>query len=142
MTNVVQLADNLTALGSIPADSVPLIYIDPPFNTGGQRTRVGISSQRSLDGDRTGFGGHRYLSVQTSRQSYADRFDDYLSFLEPRLREGHRVLAATGSFYLHLDQRELHYVKIVMDEIFGRESFINEIIWAYAYGGRATRRWP
>ncbi len=77
-----------------------------------------------------------------SRTSYDDDFGHYLAFLEPRIREGYRVLAPHGSFYLHLDQREVHYVKVLMDTIFGRSSFLNEIIWVYDYGGRARDRWP
>ena len=136
------MADNLTALAVIPDESIPLIYIDPPFNTGKTRIRTGISTVRSSEGDRTGFAGRRYASSRISRSSYDDNFEHYLEFLEPRLREGHRVLAPNGSFYLHLDQREVHYVKILMDSIFGRASFLNEIIWVYDYGGRARNRWP
>lgn len=145
MTYQIELADNLDALARIPDESVPLIYIDPPFNTGKVQTRRTLATSRSLEeggGDRTGFGGHRYSTVERARRAYADAFDDYLAFLEPRLIEGRRVLASDGSFYLHLDAREIHYVKVLMDEIFGRECFINEIIWAYDYGGRPRRRWP
>jgi site-specific DNA-methyltransferase (adenine-specific) len=142
MKSRVQLADNLAALAEIESNSVPLIYIDPPFNTGKTRVRTRISSDRADDGDRTGFGGRRYRTTEISRTSYGDDFEHYLAFLEPRLREGHRVLAADGSFYLHLDQREVHYVKVLMDLIFGRSSFLNEIIWIYDYGGRARDRWP
>jgi site-specific DNA-methyltransferase (adenine-specific) len=130
------------ALCAIPDNSVPLVYIDPPFNTGQSQTRTTTRVERSSDGDRTGFGGERYRTTILGRATYDDAFADYLSFLEPRLREGHRVLAPHGSFYLHLDQREVHYVKVMMDVIFGRDAFINEIIWAYDYGGRSRRRWP
>lgn len=144
MGHRVELADNLTALAAIPSDSIPLVYIDPPFNTGRVRTRTATTVARvdGPGGDRTGFGGHRYGTTRHETAAYADAFDDYLAFLEPRLREGHRVLAPTGSFYLHLDAREAHYVKIAMDRIFGRAAFINEIIWVYDYGGRSRRRWP
>ncbi len=142
MKSRVQLADNLAALAEIPDNSMPLIYIDPPFNTGKTRVRTRLSNVRADDGDRTGFGGRRYSSVELGRTSYEDDFEHYLAFLEPRLREGHRVLAPHGSFYLHLDQREVHYVKVLMDSIFGRSSFLNEIIWIYDYGGRARNRWP
>lgn len=142
MPSIVELADNLTALRAIADDSVPLVYIDPPFNTGQRQIRTSTRVERSSMGDRTGFGGERYLTTILGRATYEDTFSDYLAFLEPRLREGHRVLAPHGSFYLHLDQREVHYVKVLMDIIFGREAFINEIIWAYDYGGRSRRRWP
>ena len=143
MRHRVELADNLDALASIPSGSVPLVYLDPPFNTGRTQRRVTLATARSEGtGDRTGFGGHRYDSTPLGRHAFADAFDDYLGFLEPRLREGHRVLAPDGSFYLHLDPREVHYVKVLMDRIFGRASFLNEIVWVYDYGGRARRRWP
>jgi site-specific DNA-methyltransferase (adenine-specific) len=145
----IELADNLAALAAIPSGSVPLIYVDPPFNTGRRQVRVTLRTERA-GGEpdageerlRTGFGGRRYRSAELGRRAFADAFDDYLAFLEPRLREGYRVLAADGSFYVHLDPREVHYVKVLLDQIFGRECFVNELIWAYDYGGRPRRRWP
>jgi site-specific DNA-methyltransferase (adenine-specific) len=142
VTSLVQFGDNLELLRAIPDGSVPLIYIDPPFNTGQARVQHRRRMERAEDGDRTGFGGERYRTTILGRAAYDDAFADYLAFLEPRLREGYRVLAPTGSFYLHLDQHEVHYVKVLMDAIFGRAAFLNEIIWAYDYGARATRRWP
>lgn len=142
MIDRVELADNLDALAAISDASVPLIYIDPPFNTGKTRLRRRASMEQAEDGDRVGFGGRRYRTTLLGRASYNDDFEDYLAFLEPRLVEGRRVLAPNGSFYLHLDQREVHYVKVLMDAIFGRASFLNEIIWVYDYGGRARDRWP
>lgn len=142
MVNRIELADNLAALARIPTASIPLIYVDPPFNTGKAQSRRGIRAARDPNGDRVGFGGQRYRTTRMGESAFSDTFDDYLTFLEPRLREGHRVLAPDGSFYLHLDAREVHYVKVLMDQIFGRACFINEIIWAYDYGGRPTRRWP
>ena len=99
---------------------------------------------RDDEGDRKGFGGHRYRTekIAGTETGYADTFDDYLAFLEPRLREAHRVLKPTGSLYFHIDYREVHYCKVLLDRIFGRASFINEIIWAYDYGARTTKRWP
>ncbi len=144
MRHRIELADNLAALAAVPSGTIPLIYIDPPFNTGRTRERTTLITSRTTDdeGDRTGFGGRRYVSTPAGHRAFTDSFDDYLAFMEPRLREGHRVLAPTGSFYLHLDPREVHYVKVLMDGIFGRDSFLNEIIWAYDYGGRPRRRWP
>ena len=142
MESIIQLADNLEVLRTMPESSVPLVYIDPPFNTGRPRARTSIRVERAAGGDRVGFGGARYATTVTGFAAYADAFEDYLAFLEPRLREAHRVLTPNGSLYVHLDQREVHYVKVLLDEIFGRGSFLNEIIWAYDYGGRATRRWP
>jgi site-specific DNA-methyltransferase (adenine-specific) len=142
ITGRVYFADNLDVLRKLPSNSVQLIYIDPPFNTGKTQTRKRLKVSRSEQGDRIGFQGHRYKSEIVEEMSYEDKFEDYLSFLEPRLREAHRILAPNGSLYFHIDYREAHYCKILLDEIFGRESFLNEIIWAYDYGGRPKDRWP
>ncbi|MEJ7763452.1 MAG: site-specific DNA-methyltransferase [Thermomicrobiales bacterium] len=142
MRHRIERRDNLDALAAIPDRSVPLIYIDPPFNTGRAQRRTTLVTRRDPDGDRTGFGGHRYASSAAGTIAYPDDHDDYLAFLGPRIREGHRVLADQGSFYLHLDYRESHYAKVLMDEVFGRDRFMNQIIWAYDYGGRSRRRWP
>ena len=120
-----------------------LIYIDPPFNTGKAQTRTQIRTiEDKAGGDRVGFGGRSYRTEKLGTTSYADRFDDFIGFLRPRVEEAYRVLAPTGSFFLHIDYREVHYCKVMLDEVFGRECFQNEIIWAYDYGARATRRWP
>jgi site-specific DNA-methyltransferase (adenine-specific) len=140
--NTVHLSDNLPLLRQMPDECVPLIYIDPPFNTGKTQSRTQITVQRDEAGDRTGFGGRRYRTEEVISRAWQDEFDDYLGFLEPRLLEAHRVLAPHGSLYLHLDYREVHYAKVLLDAIFGRKCFINEIIWAYDYGGRSNRRWP
>ncbi len=134
--------DNLPILQAMPSGSVDLIYIDPPFNTGKVQRRTQIQARRSEAGDRTGFGGRRYQTSVLGARAYADLFDDYLAFLEPRLREAHRLLAPHGSLYFHIDYREVHYCKILLDGIFGRRCFLNEIIWAYDYGGRPRNRWP
>ena len=136
------LGDNLPALQSLADGDVALIYTDPPFNTGGSRRLTQLRTTADPTGDRTGFGGKRYRSETLGSQAYADAFDDYLSFLEPRLLEMLRVLTPSGSLYLHLDAREVHHVKVLCDTIFGRDRFLNEIIWAYDYGGRPKRRWP
>jgi site-specific DNA-methyltransferase (adenine-specific) len=137
----VHAGDNLPILEALPDASFDLIYVDPPFNTGKVQRRTQIRSTRDADGDRTGFGGHRYRTDVVGTHAYADQHDDYLAFLLPRLRHAHRLLRPTGSFFLHLDYREVHYAKVALDGIFGRDNFINEIIWAYDYGGRATKRW-
>lgn len=136
------MGDNLEILKDIPSNSVSLIYIDPPFNTGKTQARTQIRTIRSKDGDRKGFKGLMYITEELGTKSYIDQFDDYLSFLEPRLREAHRILTKDGSLYFHIDYREVHYCKILLDKIFGRESFLNEIIWAYDYGARSKNRWP
>jgi site-specific DNA-methyltransferase (adenine-specific) len=140
--------DNLAALEAMATGSAALIYIDPPFNTGKRQQRPQMKTVRDEAGDRVGFGGRRYRTelVQPGEQAgpagYADRFDDFLGFLRPRLVEAHRVLAPTGSLFFHIDPRESHYCKVMLDEIFTRACFQNEIIWAYDYGARATKRWP
>ena len=136
------LEDNLTVLRTLSPGSIDLIYIDPPFNTGRTQTRVALRAEQDAAGDRTGFQGKRYRTTALGETGYRDCFDDYLAFLEPRLIEAHRVLAGTGSFFFHIDYREAHYCKVLLDGIFGRARFINEIIWAYDYGGRPKRRWP
>jgi site-specific DNA-methyltransferase (adenine-specific) len=142
MSNCIYFGDNLPILQAMPAASVELIYIDPPFNTGKVQGRTQIKTTRSAAGDRTGFGGRRYETVRVGTRSYVDLFDDYLAFLEPRLVEAHRILTAYGSLYFHIDYREAHYCKVLLDTIFGRDGFLNEIIWAYDYGGRPKNRWP
>lgn len=143
MIRRIVLADNLEYLKTIPSGSVHLIYIDPPFNTGKQQSRIRLRTIRDDEhGDRTGFQGRRYRSIRIGSLAFEDRFDDFLCFLEPRLLEAKRVLAPYGSFFLHIDYREVHYCKVLLDAIFGRECFRNEIIWAYDYGGRPKDRWP
>jgi site-specific DNA-methyltransferase (adenine-specific) len=136
------LGDNLEVLPGLQGEAFQLIYIDPPFNTGRTQTRKTLQTVPDQDGDRTGFMGRRYKTRLLAESSYLDEFDDYLAFLEPRLHEAHRLLAASGTFYFHIDYREAHYCKLLLDEIFGRECFLNEIIWAYDYGARSKKRWP
>ena len=136
------LKDNLEVLRTLAGGSINLIYIDPPFNTGKEQKRVAIRTERDAAGDRTGFQGQRYRTTTLGATGYDDCFDDYLAFLEPRLAEAHRILSGTGSLFFHIDYREAHYCKVLLDGIFGRAGFINEIIWAYDYGGRPKRRWP
>jgi len=139
--NRVYLADNLPVLRSLADESVQLIYIDPPFNTGREQERTTRTSRVSDSGS-VGFAGKRYEQIVQSALRYDDSFTDYWEFLEPRLIEAKRLLTTTGTLYLHLDYREAHYAKVLLDGIFGRESFLNEIIWAYDYGGKSKSRWP
>jgi site-specific DNA-methyltransferase (adenine-specific) len=129
-------------LRRLPDAEVALVYIDPPFNTGRVQRRTSMRTVHSDDGDRSGFGGRRYRTETTGVSAYSDVHDDYLAFLEPRLREAWRVLRPTGTLYVHLDYREVHHVKVLLDGLVGRERFLNEIIWAYDYGARSRRRWP
>ena len=134
--------DNLSVLKSIADESIQLIYVDPPFNTGRVQSRGSSKTTRTETGNRIGFKGQRYEIVKETILSYDDEFKDYWGFLEPRLEEAWRVLNETGTLYLHLDYREAHYAKVLLDALFGRECFLNEIIWAYDYGGKAKSRWP
>ena len=137
----VYFGDNLTVLQSLPDAFATLVYVDPPFNTGKTQSRTQLSTVRDEDGDRTGFQGKRYRTVKLGTKGFADVFDDYLAFLEPRLIEASRILTTNGSLFFHIDYREAHYCKILLDHIFGRKSFMNELIWAYDYGARTRKRW-
>jgi len=142
-SSLVVRADNLDVLAHVPDASIDLVYVDPPFNTGRRQTRTRLRTVRDeAGGDRTGFGGKRYRTLRLGAASFDDAYEDYLAFLEPRVVHAHRVLKPTGSFYLHLDYREVHYAKVLCDGIFGRDAFTSEIIWAYDYGARTRRRWP
>ena len=140
--DIVFEGDNLSILNALPDASFRLIYIDPPFNTGRVQSRQTTSMTRSEGGSRTGFQGRSYETIKGLLYSYDDAFADYWGFLEPRLYEAWRLLDDRGTLYLHLDFREVHYAKVVLDALFGREHFLNEIIWVYDYGARATKKWP
>ena len=140
--NLVVSGDNLPVLRGLPDETISLVYIDPPFNTGRRQTRRTLRTTADPDGDRRGFKGASYRTVAGRPFAYDDSFDDYWGFLEPRLVEARRLLAAHGTLYLHLDYREVHYAKVLLDSMFGRDCFLNEIIWAYDYGARTRRRWP
>ena len=143
ITNQIICGDNLKQLAKLPPQSVDLIYIDPPFNSGITQARHRITTVRHQQGDRIGFGGHRYKTIKhQSPEGYGDTFGDgFINFLKPRLAEAYRVLKPNGSFFLHIDYREVHYCKVELDKIFGRDCFINELIWAYDYGARSKSRW-
>jgi len=141
--HTIHFGDNLEILRRhVPDGSVNLIYIDPPFNTGKAQSHTRIKTVRSVLGDRVGFQGERYATVKMGSRAFPDHFDDYLAFLEPRMLQAYRALAPDGTLYFHIDYREAHYCKVLLDGIFGRRCFLNEIIWAYDYGARPTRRWP
>jgi site-specific DNA-methyltransferase (adenine-specific) len=136
------LDDNMNVLPTLAAGSVDLIYIDPPFNTGKVQSHTRLRTVRDDEnGDRTGFQGRRYRTERLGTHAFADAFDDFTAFLEPRLREAHRILADDGSFFLHIDPREVHHCRFLLDAIFGPDCFMNEIIWAYDYGARSKKRW-
>ncbi|MDQ0615203.1 DNA modification methylase [Microbacterium sp. W4I4] len=143
--------DNLEVAASLASGSFTLVYLDPPFNTGRTQERQVVTARRSgaesTDREsarevRHGFHGHAYERVRGMLRTYDDRFDDYGEFLMPRLEEAWRLLADDGTLYLHLDYREAHYAKVMMDAVFGRDSFLNELIWAYDYGAKSRSRWP
>jgi len=138
----VVLGDNLDVARALPDASFRLVYLDPPFNTGRTQRHRAVQTVRDPDGDRTGYGGERYRTIVRTLYGYDDRFEDYWAFLEPRLAEAWRLLDERGTLYLHLDYREAHYAKVALDALFGRECFLNEIVWAYDYGGKSNRRWP
>lgn len=141
-TDAVVFGDNLPVLRSLPAESFQLIYLDPPFNTGRTQRRSTVVTRRSSTGNRIGFKGQRYETIVERVLGYDDSFAEYWGFLEPRLEEAWRLLTDSGTLYLHLDYREAHYAKVLLDALFGRECFLNEIIWAYDYGARTKKRWP
>ncbi len=134
--------DSLEVARQLPAACAALIYLDPPFNTGRRRVRTQVRTPLDAAGDRRGFQGKRYRTEVLGRRSFADSFEDYIGFLEPRLHEAFRLLAPAGSLFLHLNPREAHYAKVLLDGILGRGSFINEIVWAWDYGARTRTRWP
>ena len=136
------LGDNLEVVAKLPDGAFTAIYLDPPFNTGRSQKRQSTTSVRSATGPIRGFKGQLYERIRGDLMSYDDDFEDYWSFLEPRLAEAWRLLADDGTLYLHLDYREAHYAKVLLDALFGRESFLNEIIWAYDYGAKSKSRWP
>lgn len=141
MKGQIYFGDNLSILKSIKDDSIDLIYADPPYNTGKVQKRNLIKSKKIADG-LEGFGGVNYSrEIYGTSGSFNDSFSDYVGFIRPRLEESYRILKDTGSLYLHLDYREVHYIKIVLDEIFGRDNFINEIIWSYDYGAKSKKKW-
>ena len=140
--DLVIVGDNYGVLRDLPDSRFDLVYIDPPFNTGRAQARRTLEVLRNADGDRVGFGGRRYSSRLLRTLSYDDAFADYLGFLEPRVRRARELLAAHGTLYFHIDYREAHYVKLLLDEVFGRDAFLNELIWSYDYGAKPRRRWP
>jgi len=140
--NIVYCGDNLPILRRMADGVIDLIYIDPPFNTGKRQTRTQVKVSRSTKGDRKGFNGQKYKTIELGTKDYLDIYDDYRGFLTPRLEEAYRVLSPTGTMYFHIDYREVHYCKILLDQLFGRDSFLNEIIWAYDYGGKPKNKWP
>jgi site-specific DNA-methyltransferase (adenine-specific) len=142
LKNTLYFGDNLGILKTLDSESAQLIYIDPPFNTGRTQTRGTTTTTRNEESNRVGFKGQRYDIVKETVLSYDDEFEDFWSFLEPRLEEAWRLLNETGTLYLHLDYREAHYAKVLLDALFGRECFLNEIIWAYDYGGKSKNKWP
>ncbi len=140
--DLIVAGDNAGVMARLPDAAFDLIYMDPPFNTGRAQTRRTVAVARDEQGGHVGFGGQRYRTDLLRQLSYDDAFGAYLEFLEPRLDHARRLLAPHGTLYFHIDYREAHYCKLLLDEIFGREAFLNELIWAYDYGAKPRRRWP
>jgi site-specific DNA-methyltransferase (adenine-specific) len=111
-TRVVYCGDNLEQLKKLPDACIDLIYIDPPFN-----------SNRTYE---------IFWGETKEKRSFEDRHEStraYIEFMRPRCVELARVLKKTGSFYYHCDWHASHYVKVMLDQIFGEGNFINEIVW-------------
>jgi site-specific DNA-methyltransferase (adenine-specific) len=140
--DLILAGDNAIALGGLPEAQFDLVYLDPPFNTGRAQVRHTLAASEDPQSARLGFGGRRYRTQLLQSLSYDDAFHDYLAFLEPRLTRARELLAPHGTLYFHIDYREAHYCKLLLDEIFGRDAFLNELIWAYDYGAKPRRRWP
>ncbi|MGN6169399.1 MAG: DNA-methyltransferase [Solirubrobacteraceae bacterium] len=140
--DLVIAGDNGPVLAQLPEGAFDLVYMDPPFNTGRPRKRDTVTVHADLQGQRVGFGGRTYSSRLLRTLSYEDSYVDYLDFLGSRLRRLRALLAPHGTLYFHIDYREAHYCKLLLDEVFGREAFLNEIVWSYDYGGKPRRRWP
>ena len=140
--DLVVAGENATVLARLPEGAFDLVYMDPPFNTGRAQTRRSLSVVADAAGDRVGFGGRRYRSQLLRSLSYDDSVGDYLTFLEARLERARSLLAPHGTLYFHIDYREAHYCKLLLDELFGRDAFLNELIWSYDYGAKPRRRWP
>jgi site-specific DNA-methyltransferase (adenine-specific) len=134
-------SDNLAVLKSLQDGCADLIYIDPPFNTGKMMERRMVKAVRCASG-KLGFHGTAYNRIDLGGTAFGDRFDDFIGFLEPRLVEARRILADHGTLYFHIDYREVHYCKVLLDRIFSRRCFLNEVIWAYDYGARTKSKWP
>ena len=135
-------ADARSVLPLLPDGAFTLVAIDPPFNTGRRQELRSVRAMADPEGGHVGFGGAAYRLETVSATAYDDRFDDYPAFLTPLLEHAHRLLDDRGTLYVHLDPRESHYVKVALDGIFGRDNFLNEIVWAYDFGGKPRRRWP
>nr|WP_307810407.1 DNA methyltransferase [Curtobacterium sp. 1310] len=143
--DLVVLGDNSDVLPTLPDASFTVVYLDPPFNTGRKQRRRAVTAERRTVGDAgtiTGFRGRTYERIRGDLMRFDDRFEDYWAFLEPRLLEAWRLLTDDGTLYLHLDYREAHYAKVLLDALFGRDAFLNEIIWAYDFGAKSRTRWP
>ena len=140
--DLVIAGDNLPVLKRLPEGAFDVIYVDPPFNTGRAQTRRSLTATADVGASRVGFGGRRYRTELLQSLSYDDAFSDYLGFLEPRLTRARELLAPHGTLYFHIDYREAHYCKLLLDEVFGRDAFLNELIWSYDYGAKPRRRWP
>lgn len=140
--NRIILGECLEVLPTLPEGVARLAYIDPPFNTGAVQKRDRMKVSASAEGERGGFAGRRYAVERLPSTSFDDSYDDYLAFLMPRIEASLPCLTPDASLFVHLDYREVHYVKVALDRLFGRERFMNEIVWAYDFGGRPRNRWP
>lgn len=138
--NLILEGDNLEVMARLPSGAFDLVYADPPFGTGRDRVRRTQRATSSETG-RRGFGGRPYHLEVVAESRYEDRIPDYEEFIAPRLTEIRRLLAPHGTLYLHLDWRRAHRCKLILDDVFGEDCLLNELIWAYDFGGRSKRRW-
>jgi adenine specific DNA methylase Mod len=124
--NALDCGDNLYQLARLPTESIDLIYLDPPF-----------------------FSNRQYEVIwgdEAEIRSFEDRWEGginvYINWMRERLVEMYRLLKPTGSLYLHCDWHASHYLKVVLEEIFGEQNFLNNIVWCYGLGGSSNRYWP
>ncbi len=161
LLGTVHRCDNLDLLLALPGACIDLIYIDPPFNTGREqrgkdRRRPGTPAQRpGVDGEsRSAGGGQAQTSIPRCAEpdrgrgaplppNYADCWPsvaEYLKFMRLRLVDMHRVLRPAGSILLHCDWRACHHLRLLLDDVFGPERFVNHLVWSYGLGGSSPRR--
>ena len=143
--------DNLPVMRGMNSNSVDLIYLDPPFNSNtNYAAPIGSKAAGAAFKDTWTLSDidiewidqiedQEPLLYQVLLAAMTDSDKSYLVYMAIRLLEMRRVLKETGSIYLHCDPTMSHYLKLEMDAIFGRDMFLNEIVWAYGLGGSSSR---
>ena len=138
---VIVYGDNIKLLSKIPNKTIDFIYIDPPFNTGKKQWKYEKKKAIASEHGKHSFGRLYETKITEITNGYQDKFEDYIDFLKQRLVHAYRILKDNGSIIVHVDWRHSHHIRILLDEIFGEDKFMNEIIWAYDYGGKPKRYW-